>query len=284
MQKKYFYDRKIWGEIEYNNAESLTNAILEDKELTEVDDMIIGCWGRVYDNSVQVILDKMVENREKFQQIQSLFVGDMEYEECEISWIEQGDYEEVLKILPNLKKLKIKGSNGLRLGKLEHKNLEELEIICGGLPKSVIWEIIESNLPNLKKLNLYLGVNCYGFDGSIEDIRVLLHTDMIKKLIYLGLGNSEIQNEIVEEIVQLPSLYQIKTLDLSKGVLRDRGGQMILDHRDIFKNLHILDLTYHYLSNNMMEKLSKLGITVILDHQEQPDIYQNQAYYYPMLT
>lgn len=53
-----------------------------------------------------------VEHAERFAHLESLFVGDMESEECEISWIQQGDYSRLYAALPNLKKLTIKGTQG----------------------------------------------------------------------------------------------------------------------------------------------------------------------------
>lgn len=285
--KKYFYTGdQIWNDdsdVEINSL-TLANDIIADSELSSLDELIVGCWGESYDNPVQSLLDVFVENKEKLQHISRMFIGDMDYEECEVSWIEQGDYSNLLKALPNLKSLTIKGSNELSLGNINHNNLEELEIICGGLPTSVIKQIASARLPKLKKLNLYFGVEDYGFDGTIEDIASILKADYIKNLTYLGLGDSEIQDEIVEKVVESKNLYNIKTLDLSNGTLTDKGGQMILDNISMFKGLDKLDLTYHYLSEEMMQNLRNTGINVILDEANEPDEYDGEVYYYPMLT
>lgn len=285
--KKYFYTGdQIWNDdsdVEINSL-TLANDIIADSELSSLDELIVGCWGESYDNPVQSLLDVFVENKDKLQHISRMFIGDMDYEECEVSWIEQGDYSNLLKALPNLKSLTIKGSNELSLGNINHNNLEELEIICGGLPTSVIKQIASARLPKLKKLNLYFGVEDYGFDGTIEDISSILKADYIKNLTYLGLGNSELQDEIVEKIVESKNLYNIKTLALSNGTLTDKGGQMILDNISMFKGLEKLDLTYHYLSEEMMQNLRNTGINVILDEANEPDEYDGEVYYYPMLT
>lgn len=285
--KKYFYTGdQIWNDdsdVEINSL-TLANDIIADSELSSLDELIVGCWGESYDNPVQSLLDVFVENKDKLQHISRMFIGDMDYEECEVSWIEQGDYSNLLKALPNLKSLTIKGSNELSLGNIDHNNLEELEIICGGLPTSVIKQIASARLPKLKKLNLYFGVEDYGFDGTIEDIAGILKADYIKNLTYLGLGDSEIQDEIVEKVVESKNLYNIKTLDLSNGTLTDKGGQMILDNISMFKGLDKLDLTYHYLSEEMMQNLRNTGINVILDEANEPDEYDGEVYYYPMLT
>ena len=285
--KKYFYTGdQIWNDdsdVEINSL-TLANDIIADSELSSLDELIVGCWGESYDNPVQSLLDVFVENKEKLQHISRMFIGDMDYEECEVSWIEQGDYSNLLKALPNLKSLTIKGSNELSLGNIDHNNLEELEIICGGLPTSVIKQIASARLPKLKKLNLYFGVEDYGFDGTSDDIASILKADYIKNLTYLGLGDSEIQDEIVEKVVESKNLYNIKTLDLSNGTLTDKGGQMILDNISMFKGLDKLDLTYHYLSEEMMQNLRNTGINVILDEANEPDEYDGEVYYDPMLT
>ena len=283
--KKYFYDGdQIYESNETTDASTLANEILSDSDLPQLEEIIVGCWGESYDNSVQDILEMFCENKEKFQHIKKLFIGDMEYEECEVSWIEQGDYAKLLKAMPNLTSLTIKGSNDLSLGDIDHDNLQQLEIICGGLPKKVINQIANAKLPKLKKLNLYIGVEDYGFDGDIEDIKALMNSDVVKNLEYLGLCDSEIQDEIVEEFLKIGNLNNIKVLDFSKGTLTDKGGQALLDNKDLLQKLDTLDLTYHYLSDDMMKKLENLGITVILDEQNGPDEYDGEVYYYPMLT
>ncbi|WP_232744905.1 hypothetical protein, partial [Haemophilus influenzae] len=102
--------------------------------------------------------------------LESLFIGDMESEECEISWIKQGDYSRLYAALPNLKKLTIKGTQDLELGEIAHDKLEHLEIISGGTPCNVFASLQNSQLPALKTLIVYIGVEDYGFDASLESL------------------------------------------------------------------------------------------------------------------
>jgi hypothetical protein len=278
--KKYFYDYEDY-EDEKKNASTLAQEIMEDPEIGSIEHIVIGCWGQSYDNNCQPILDMFAQNSEKFSHVESLFVGDMSYEECEVSWIEQGNYDELLKSMKNLKHLTIKGSVNLSVGKLNHPNLESLEIICGGLPKSVIQEIANSNLPKLEKLNLYLGVGNYGFDGDIEDIEKLFENKNFRSLKYLGLGNSEIQDEIVESVLNTNIISSLRVLDFSNGTLSDKGAQLILDHSDKINHLELLDLHHHFISDKFVTKLGKLPIQINLDEQmENDEKYGN----YPMLT
>jgi len=112
----------------------------------------------------------------------------------------------------------------LSLGNLSHENLESLEIICGELPKNVIKEIASSNLPKLNKLNLYMGGEDYGFDGDIEGVKELVKNPNLANLKYLGIGNSEIQDGIVEAVIESDIIKNLKVLDFSNGTLSSKYG------------------------------------------------------------
>ena len=167
--KKYEFTYEDYEEGK--EGTDLIEMILADDELPKLDEVIIGSWGSAWENSCQDIIDKIIENKERFSHIKRLFVGDMDMEDCEVSWIIQGNYNGLLQALPNLESLTIQGSTDLSLGTLESEKLKELEIICGGLPKEVIQSVRDAKLPALEELRLYIGVEDYGFDGSIADIK-----------------------------------------------------------------------------------------------------------------
>lgn len=266
------------------SAKTLVQDILGDPKLPELEEIVVGDWGEAYTDSCQSVIDGIVENKEKFAHIKSLFIGDMEFDECEVSWILQGNYEKLWGALPDLKELRIKGSCDLELGAIDHENLETLEIICGGLPKDVISQIENAKLPNLRKLNLYIGIDNYGFDGDIDTIKSLLEHSDFPNLEYLGINDSEIQDEITEAVLNSKYISKISILDLSNGTLTDKGGQMLLDEVPKYENIKKLDLHYHYLSDEMMNKLKNLSIEVNLDEQNEMDEYNGEIYSYPMLT
>lgn len=147
----------------------------------------------------------------------------MDYEECEVSWIIQGNYSKLWAAMPQLKVLIIKGSTDLELGEICHEGLESLTIICGGLPVSVIRSIQEAKLPHLKKLLLYIGIEDYGFDGDVDTIKELLEKADFPDLTYLGIVDSEIQDDIAKTVLESKFMGRIHTLDLSNGTLTDKG-------------------------------------------------------------
>ena len=274
--------KKYFTEDYDGDPQELADKILSDKRLPELKYITIGHWGECYEQGPDAIINMMIENKEKFAHVESLFFGDMEYEECEMSWINQCSYEELLKALPNLKILIIQGSEGLSLGKdIDHPSLEELQVICGGLPKSIVDEIKNAKLPNLKKLILYMGDENYGLDCSVEDLAGLAKKDMFPNMKGLGFVNSYEQDAIVEMLLASDILPQLETLDFSCGCLSDKGGQMLLDAQDKLAGLKMLRADYHYMSKEMVKKLKGLPFIVsVTDAQEAED----EDDMYPMYT
>lgn len=269
---------------EEKSVETMVADIMADPEFSELEEIIIGNWGEAWEMSAQTIIDDIVANKDKFSHIKSLFIGDMDYEECEVSWIIQGNYSELWAAMPQLERLIIRGSTELELGTIEHANLQVLKIICGGLPANVIEQIQKAKLPELKQLLLYIGSEGYGFDGDIATIQALVEQSDFPKLEYLGIADSEIQDEITEVVLKSKYMSQIRVLDLSMGTLTDKGGQLLLDTIGNYPNVEMLDLHRHYLSDEMMKKLQELSIAVDLEEQETPDEYRGEVYYYAGLT
>lgn len=284
--KRFSYTYEDWEEGG-KNAKTMVEDIIEDSDFSGLEEIVIGCWGECWDEEegAQALIDGIIENKEKFSHIKSLFVGDMDFEDCEVSWIIQGDYSGLWAAMPQLEKLTVKGSCNLVLGDIQHDKLQHLEIICGGLPSSVIQSVQKAKLPSLKTLLLYIGVEDYGFDGDISTIKELLTQSDFPELTYLGITDSEIQDEITEGVLNCKYINQITTLDLSMGSLTDRGGQMLLDKLPDYPNIKALDLEYHFLSDEMMGQLQKMdGIKVNVDDKQEADEYDGEVYYYPMLT
>ena len=69
------------------------------------------------------------------------------------------------------------------------------------------------------------------------------------------------------------------------GSLTDKGGQILLDKIPKYPNIKQLELEYHYMSDEMMEKLEALpGVQVNVEDQQEADDYDGELYFYPMLT
>lgn len=266
--------------------EDMMKEILDDPEFPQLNELIIGSWGSAWDDGCQALLDVIADEPGKFSHIERLFIGDMGYEDCEVSWIIQGDYSRIWAAMPQLKALTIKGSSDLELGEICHENLEELTIICGGLPGDIIEEIEQAKLPNLKKLLLYIGIENYGFEGDADTIKSLLDKVDFPKLEYLGITDSEIQDELTKVVLESKFMGQIHTLDLSAGTLTDEGGELLLEKVPQYPNIKKLDLHYHYLSDEMMKRMETelVGIELDLSDQNEKEEWHGEIWMDAMLT
>ena len=281
--KLYVYDYDAYEE-DGKGPDTMVADILAVPEFPGLVEVRIGSWGSAYEECCQPIIDNMVANAGRFSHIQRLFIGDMDYEECEVSWIKQGDYSALWGAMPQLKELTIKGSEELVLGDVCHEGLESLTIICGGLPVSVMEAVQRARLPHLKKLLLYIGSDYYGFDGDRDTVRKMLAEADFPSLEYLGITDSEIQDELVEVVLESKYMGQIRTLDLSAGTLTDKGGALLLEKIPAYPNIRSLDLHYHYLTDEMMERLSELPVEVDVSEQNEPDEYHGDIWMNAMLT
>lgn len=262
----YSYDQ--WDEGKTH--EDLCNSIINYKGFQNLKHITIANWLEPFDEDCQDFVDFILANKEKFAHIESYTFGDMDYEECEISWIMQANYEKFWS-LPNLKHIQIQGSQQLTLGNIVSDSLKSIEIRCGGLPADVLLSIEKAKTPNLEKLNLYLGIEEYGFDCTLENIVSMLSNSDFPHLTYLGLCNNEMAPEITQAILDSKYAGQIKTLDISKSVFRDNSAQLILDQVNKLPNLELLDLEYHFMSKEMMKKLEELPFKVNTKDRQEPD-------------
>lgn len=276
--KKFFlsYD-------EFEKGVNLLDKILEDESLSEYKQIVIGCWDYECEDC-SALVEGIIENKDKFAQLEGLFWGDIDQEEQEVSWIEQTDLAPLLEVMPKLKDLKIKGTNGLRLGQTSRPELRSLEIISGGLSSEVVEDILASDFPNLEKLILYVGVEDYGFEDDIEIFRPLFSKERFPKLTYLGIVNSEEQDGIVEMFLQSDILPQLETMDISAGTLTDEGAQLLLDNADKIAHLKFINMRYNYLSDGMKEELQKLPVKIDVEESQEADEYDGELWYNPMIT
>ena len=264
-------------ELDYDAAEdgetilAVLEAVAADPKAKDIKALIVGNWEEAYDYSVQPVVNFLVKNNDTFKSLKALFVADIYSDECEISWIQQGDYSALWGAYPDLQHLQIRGSCDLSLGSISANSLETLILETGGLPSEVIIQIANAEFPKLKHLELWFGDEEYGWDGSIETVEPLVNPEKFPALKYLGLNNSYIQDDIVSLVVSSDMLAQLTHLDLSMGTLSDAGAETLLSNTDKLAHLQLLDLSHHYLSDSMVEKISALNIPVDVSDQQEED-------------
>ncbi len=216
--------------------------------------------------------------------MRELFIGDFDSEESEISWVEAGDMDKLLTVMPKLRSLRVRGA-AIGFGKqLEHAELESLTVETGGLPAAAVKTLAKCRLPNLRRMEVWFGQKNYGAGGTIKLLEPLFGGEGLPKLTHLGLMNAEFEDEIAIRLIKSPLLAQLETLDLSMGTLRDVGGQAILAAVDSFKHLQKLDLSHHYMSEATTKALQKaLGKRVDVSRRREPSVWGDAEHFYTQI-
>lgn len=268
--------------LDWDANENITNPlemVLQDPQVSQVEALVFGMWnGNVaVDGSSKILVDALVAARERLTSLKAVFIGDIPYDESEISWIQQSDISPVLQAYPDLEVLQVRGGEGLAFSPLRHDHLEALIVETGGLTRETIAQICALNLPALEHLELWLGSSYYGGDSSIDDLMPILSGELFPNLTYLGLRNSEYSDDIASSVVQSPVIEQIKVLDLSMGTLGDEGAEALLNCPAV-NRLDILNVSENFLSAEMIERLSQLNVRIMAENQKDEEDEEEDEY------
>ncbi|MBY8885109.1 STM4015 family protein [Streptomyces sp. PTM05] len=265
------------------DIEAIWPVFLESVDTSRVTALIFGPWSdHMYDEDASAEVARLVESADRLPSLKAFFLGDIVSEENEISWIEQTDLAPVLEAFPGLEELGARGGHR-EFTPVRHANLRTLRLESGGMSAAVVRGIASSELPALERLELWLGVENYGGDATVEDIAPLLEAGRFPSLRHLGLQDSESQDAIAQAVARAAVVPGLTSLSLSMGTLTDAGAEALLGGQSL-THLAELDLHHHFLSDGMVarirEALEPAGVTVDLSEQEKPDEYDGQAWYY----
>ncbi|MEU6762761.1 STM4015 family protein [Streptomyces sp. NPDC046853] len=240
----------------------------EAVDITRVRAIIVGAWSDVYENGPDEVIAALVGAKERMPALRALFLGDIDSEECEISWITQGCVTPLLDAFPGLEEFAVRGADGLAFPAVRHERLRSLTFESGGLPAEVVRGIAASDFPALEHLDLWLGTSGYGGDAAVSDLEPFFAGTRLPRLRHLALRNSEIQDEIAGAMASAPVVARLEVLDLSMGVLTDEGATALLSGQPL-THLKKLDLHHHFLgqalSLRVRETLQAAGVEVDLD-------------------
>ena len=259
--------------LDYDDDKSM-GALLEEYlskiDKSALDALILGPWSEPHDTGPDDAFEVLIAHAAELKSLKALFVGDMTFEDCEISWIIQGNYEALLQAFPQLEVLRIRGATSLQLPAFSHAALRELVIESGGLPREISEGLAQSTLPSLEHLELWLGTDEYGFDGDVELLRGVLQKLRTPKLRHLGLRDSEIADEVAAWLATEGWVAELDTVDLSLGTLGDEGAKALLASPHVVK-LKRLDLSHHYIGAPVQAQLRAAIPGVVLDDPQEAD-------------
>jgi hypothetical protein len=232
--------------------------------------LVIGSWG--YAAFADAPIAQLCAAADRLTSLEALFLGDITSEECEASWIRQGDITPLLEAYPRLRTLRVRGSAGLSLSPVRHEHLRSLAFESGGLPAEVVRAALDSELPQLEHLELWLGVRNYGGDITVADLEALLAGGRFPALRRLGLRNAEIAGRVAAALAGAPVVGRLEELDLSLGVLDDDGAEALLAGQPL-THLRRLDLHHNFLSPQfaarVVEELPGVDVDVSQQQAEQ---------------
>ncbi|GHH93979.1 STM4015 family protein [Streptomyces capillispiralis] len=240
-------------------------------DTTRVRALIVGAWEDAYDSGPTDVIEALVAARDRLPALRAVFLGDIESEECEISWINQADVTPLLAGFPALEEFGVRGGQGLEFPAVRHDALRKLVVETGGLPVGVVRGIAASELPALEHLDLWLGTSWYGADSEAGDLAPILSGARLPRLRHLALRNSEIQDEIAAAVASAPVVDRLEVLDLSMGTLGDEGATALLGGQPL-THLKKLDLHHNYLSEPLRQRLratlEPAGVELDLDKDD----------------
>ena len=256
------------------------SAFLDDPASSQVPGIVVGVWGELAPLADSgPVVEALVAAHQRLPNLKAIFLGDIISEEHEISWIQQTDISPLLAAYPQLEHLCVRGTQGLSLGSLRLPRLKELIIQSGGLPSDIVRQITAAHLPELEHLELWLGIDNYGGDTTLDDLMPILSGKLFPKLTYLGLRDSEMADEIAQAVARAPIIERLRVLDLSMGTLGDEGAAALLESPSVAK-LEMLDLHHHFCSEKTIKRLEGLGIKVDASEPQTPDSYDGESYRY----
>ena len=245
-----------------------------------VEALVIGTWNQAQEgDTAEDVIENLVSTRERLPALKALFLGDITYEENEISWIEQTDVSALFTAFPRLEVLGVRGGNGLSLGRPSHPKLKKLIVEAGGLPRHVVREVCAADLPALEHLELWLGSDNYGGDATLDDLAPILSGRLFPRLTTLALRDCEWADDLAVALVDAPVLARIKSLDLSLGNLGDRGA-LALAAAPVVAGLQSIDIHHHYVSDEAIAKLNALGPRINAEGRKEPDTWDDEEHRY----
>jgi len=221
--------------------------------------LVIGTWHETTPPPIAALC----EPADRFPALRALFLGEVTFDECEVSWIRRTDLTPLLRGLPRLEELRVRGVDRYALEPVRHRALRVLAVEGDGLSGEVVRAIGESSFPRLEELELWLGASRHAGTAAVEDLAPLLSGSRLPRLRSLRLLAAEIADQAAAALAGASIVAQLTDLDLSQGILSDIGAEALLTGQPL-THLRTLDLPHDVISEDLAARLvAELPLTEV---------------------
>ncbi|QFG23395.1 hypothetical protein [Actinomadura sp. WMMB 499] len=198
-------------------------------------------------------VEAMTELAGEFPNLRALFVG--EIDDAQIHLASGVDVTPLLAALPGLTEFEMCAEGGPEIGIRGHDGLRRLAL-NGAVHTDALHRLAACRMPALERLELWSSEEFS--DAQDPDERAafdaLFHGDAHPRLRHLGLRDFTFVDAMVGQLAGSPLPSRLEGLDLSRGALTDPGARILLD-AGAFRGLARLDLRYHYMTDEMAERV-----------------------------
>lgn len=259
---------RVGTEWEGPAMDTMLKSFLEDPNAAQIEELIIGAWfNEDSEEEPDPYYQLIIDAKDKLPKLKHIFLGDITYEENEMSWINQGDIRAFCKTFPDLESLRVRGG-GAVVSDMSNANLKSFALETGGMSGSVLKAVLAADFPKLEHLELWLGVEDYGWDGKVSDFADLFAGNLFPNLRSLGICNAADVAQVANAMKDAPILDRIEVLDFSGGINDDKLGQILLANPKL-TSLTSLNLRRNFFSDDMAGKLeAQFGDRVNLSERE----------------
>jgi hypothetical protein len=217
------------------------------------------------DHDLQPVIDVLV--RLPPPTLRELVIGD---KVDQISWYQVGDLGKLWSKVPGLERLDIEAGQ-FDLGKLDLPALRHAVFETGGLSRESGRAIAAAKWPKIERLDVFYGDNDYGGECNIEQVKPLLARTDMPALRHLAVCDAVFADQICAALPNAKLLPQLKTLDLSKGIMTDDGAKILAANKSAFVHLDVLDVSDNYLTKAGIAALRGVAKKVIAIDQKDDD-------------
>ncbi len=180
--------------------------------------------------------------------------------------------DRLLNALPSLEDLIVQASDvGMyEAAPIVAPHLRRLVVRAEALDPRVVATLGRGRFPALSHLELWLGQIEHGWGATASDLAPLFRSQGLPALRHLTLV-SDLGEALIDELAESALLSGLSTLDLSHGVLSDRGAARLRHHFPRFAHLDRLTLTGNAITRQHAAALRDLTPAIVVGCQRSLD-------------